>query len=373
MNPMLLISLIFGGIPILQIEAWQSSVGFSLNTRPGLSKRQRMHTDFPTFASSSSSSLSAQSSKQSDSKHQFQQPKHSSKQQSGSKFGQPRFAQANNDNSNNNPNAQKKHKKDPNKFGADSRIASRHAERLKTAGREGTKRYQDPNKVFLGNLNFTVTDQDLQQFLSDEFALPGPLLLKQCKVVRDWKTQESKGYGFAVFSEPIYATVCLEKLNGKSYRGRSLRVEPGYKAAPDPQIYIEQKRQKRLAREAAGLLDEVEEEEEPMMDPMEALMLRKLDPDLVDEDRVLSWDADDEEEGPQGLVEVESYDDDDELFDEFDPDDDESGIDGYWFGDEEEESDIVEFDGTESLKNRQQRRQESRKKKKKKLSDKGFG
>uniref|UniRef100_A0A7S3DR74 RRM domain-containing protein n=1 Tax=Entomoneis paludosa TaxID=265537 RepID=A0A7S3DR74_9STRA len=318
-------------------------------------------------------------------KPQFQQPQHAGKRptkkivvgNTGSKFAQPKFSQAsrggdlkkkttNGNNSSLNPN----HKK----FNADSQIASRHVERLKMAGREGTKRYQNPNKVFLGNLNFTVTDQDLTQFLSQEFAMPSSLLLKQCKVVRDWKTQKSKGFAFAVFAEPIYATVCLEKMDKKEFRGRPLNVQPGYKAAPDPQIYIEQKRQKKLAREAAALLNvDSEEEEDERMDPMEAMMLRHLDPDLVDDDmvaeerKVVEFKVEN-----QGQEEIS--DDDEFLFGSDDDDDDDSGIDGYWFDDDNDDSFTNDIDkDILSKMNRKERREAARKSKKKKASNKGFG
>ncbi|KAL7561239.1 hypothetical protein ACA910_004160 [Epithemia clementina (nom. ined.)] len=256
-------------------------------------------------------------------------------------------------------------------FGGDSTIASRHKERLKNAGREGTKRYQNPNKVFLGNLNFNITSKDLEDWLSEQLGVPAPLLLKQCKVVQDWQTQISKGYGFAVFSEPIYATVCLEKCHGMMVAGRTLTVSPGFKKMPDPAIYLEKKRQKAKDREEAaiqaGIMD-ASSSSPPVksegMDPMDARMLRKLDPDLV-------VDANDEVTLTENQAYVEVEDDDDDCEEEELLDDDDDEVDGLWEDENDPNDDRNDNDAPRG--NRQRRREASRKKKKRSMSNKGFG
>ena len=99
------------------------------------------------------------------------------------------------------------------RYGADSQIASMHERRIRTAGRVGTKRFVNPCKVFVGNMPFDIDAETLQTWLSDQMGQPPAVLLTECKVIRDWKTGKSKGFGFAVFTEPIYATVCIDKCN----------------------------------------------------------------------------------------------------------------------------------------------------------------
>lgn len=259
------------------------------------------------------------------------------------------------------------------KFGADSRISSRHQERLKTAGREGTKRYRNPNKVFLGNLSFNITSLELENWLSSQYSIPAALLLKQCKVIRDWRTGNSKGYGFAVFSEPIYATLCLEKCHGLTVQGRDIQVSPGYKKIPDPAIYLLEKKKKNKNQTTTGLSPTKKKK----WDPVDVKMLRRLDPDLVgDDDDNNDVDHDDGQmeeldmEEEQLLLleeEEEEYDDDDEN--------------EMWVEDlvvDDQDDDNVETrdssqDPSGNPMNRQQRRHAGPKRSKRKISHKGFG
>lgn len=112
---------------------------------------------------------------------------------------------------------------------ADGHLLQTHLNRIRTAGRVGTKRFVDPCKVFFGNLNYTTTESELSGWISLIMGLPTPTLLHSCKIVVDWKTLQSKGYGFCVFTEPMFATVCLEKCNGRVLAGRKLAVSQGSK------------------------------------------------------------------------------------------------------------------------------------------------
>ena len=260
-----------------------------------------------------------------------------------SKFSQPAFSQpAFTGSSSSNKN--KRRKPTGRKYGADSKIASLHAERTKTAGRVGTKRYVDPCKVFFGNLPFNITENVLEGWIADRMGVPAPLLLRQVKVIRDWKTGKSKGYGFAIFTEAIHGTVCIEKCNGKYMGGRALSVNQG-KKKETTQVFVKKKKKPAMDAEEAAIQAGMEEASRSMMDPQEALMLRQLDPDLVED----------------------SFDNDDDLFDEADLDDD--GVDGFYFEDDEEDF----MDDDETPMNREKRREAARQKKRRKPSNKGFG
>ena len=290
---------------------------------------------------------------------------------SASKFSQPAFSQpafsqpafAGGKDKQNNQQQQRKEHRAPRKFGADSKIASLHTERIKTAGRVGTKRYVDPCKLFLGNLPFNITEKVLERWLEERMGMPAPLLLQQVKVIRDWKTGKTKGYGFAIFTESIHATVCIEKCNGQKLDGRPLSVNQG-KKKDTTTVMVKKKKKAPMDAEEAAIQAGMEEASRRRMDPQEALMLRQLDPDLVD---------DDEFENDEGLFDGDDDDDDDD-------DDGDEGVDGFFFRDEDEElmkadgdDDVENDDDVEAPMNRQKRREMARQKKRRKPTNKGFG
>jgi RNA recognition motif-containing protein len=162
--------------------------------------------------------------------------------------GERRFAQ---------PNTNKK-------YGADSKIASIHEKRLKTAGRVGTKRYIDPCKVFIGNLPFNVDDTQLKEFVMKIMG-QSKIVLHSSKVIHDWKTGKSKGYGFVQFIDPIYATTCMDQVHGQKLNGRPVSVSQGKKKEQESELYLNKKKKKPETDEEAVIssaLDEAESEEE---------------------------------------------------------------------------------------------------------------
>ena len=221
------------------------------------------------------------------------------------------------------------------KYGSDSRLSSLHQERIRTAGRVGTKRYVNPCKVFVGNLPYGVDSAGLSEWISnDVMGLPPAILIGECKVVRDWKTGNSKGYGFVVFNEPIHATVFIDKCNGSrgggaKLGGRTLTVSQGKKKDDPTQVFLEKKRKKAedADEEAiqAGMEEAVDDEDDFYdLDPEEAAVLQRLDPDLVPSSSVYEDGGD---------------------------------------GDDDDDADM----------NRAQRREAARRRKRRKLPTKGFG
>lgn len=79
-----------------------------------------------------------------------------------------------------------------------STIAQVNWERTSTAGKRGKKNFIDPNKVFVGNLPYDVDEDDLKQWL-DQQGIITQYMVKSIKIVREWRTNESKGYGFIQF------------------------------------------------------------------------------------------------------------------------------------------------------------------------------
>jgi len=73
-------------------------------------------------------------------------------------------------------------------------------------------------RLFVGNLSFTVQEQELQ----DHFAQVGAVV--SVKVMLDRETGKGRGFGFVDMSSDQEAQAAIEQLNGKEFQGRSLTV-----------------------------------------------------------------------------------------------------------------------------------------------------
>jgi cold-inducible RNA-binding protein len=74
------------------------------------------------------------------------------------------------------------------------------------------------NKLFVGNLSFNTTENDLQ----DMFAAHGTVL--EANLMMDRITSRPRGFGFVTMSTPEEAQKAIAALNGSSVDGRSLTV-----------------------------------------------------------------------------------------------------------------------------------------------------
>jgi RNA recognition motif-containing protein len=82
------------------------------------------------------------------------------------------------------------------------------------------------NKIFVGSLAYTATDDDLSQF----FAEAGTVV--SAKVIIDRDTNRSKGFGFVEMSTDEEAKVAVDTLNGKDLNGRSIALSEARPQAP---------------------------------------------------------------------------------------------------------------------------------------------
>ena len=73
-------------------------------------------------------------------------------------------------------------------------------------------------KLFVGNLSFNVTENDLQ----DAFAAHGTVL--EANLMMDRSTGRPRGFGFVTMSTPEEAQKAIDALNGKELDGRALTV-----------------------------------------------------------------------------------------------------------------------------------------------------
>ena len=74
------------------------------------------------------------------------------------------------------------------------------------------------NKVYVGNLSFEITVNDL----SDAFAAFGTV--SEANLMMDRTTSRSRGFGFVTMSTPAEAQKAIEGLNGKEMGGRAVTV-----------------------------------------------------------------------------------------------------------------------------------------------------
>jgi cold-inducible RNA-binding protein len=74
------------------------------------------------------------------------------------------------------------------------------------------------NKLFVGNLSFDTTENDLQ----DAFAAHGTVT--ETNLMMDRTTGRPRGFGFVTMSSPEEAQKAIAALNGSQLGGRALTV-----------------------------------------------------------------------------------------------------------------------------------------------------
>ena len=73
-------------------------------------------------------------------------------------------------------------------------------------------------KLFVGNLSFKTTENDLQ----DAFAACGTVV--ETNIMMDRMTGRPRGFAFVTMSSPEEAEKAIEALHGKEFDGRALTV-----------------------------------------------------------------------------------------------------------------------------------------------------
>jgi RNA recognition motif-containing protein len=81
-------------------------------------------------------------------------------------------------------------------------------------------------KLYVGNLSFKATDDDLNQLFS------GCGSVESAKVIRDRDSGRSKGFGFVEMSSDNEAMNAIDKFNGQDFEGRPLTVNEAKPQAP---------------------------------------------------------------------------------------------------------------------------------------------
>ena len=74
------------------------------------------------------------------------------------------------------------------------------------------------SKIFVGNLSFETSAEDLKELLSEMGEI------KDVYAPKDRDTGRPRGFAFVEFDEESAATQAIEKFNGHELNGRQLRV-----------------------------------------------------------------------------------------------------------------------------------------------------
>lgn len=73
-------------------------------------------------------------------------------------------------------------------------------------------------KLYVGNLSFDVTENDLRNMLSQY----GPV--NEINVIMDKMTGRARGFAFVTMNTEEGASAAIQKLNGQEWQGRTLTV-----------------------------------------------------------------------------------------------------------------------------------------------------
>jgi cold-inducible RNA-binding protein len=73
-------------------------------------------------------------------------------------------------------------------------------------------------KLYVGNLSFDITEDDLRDMLSQHGAV------NEINVIMDKATGRARGFAFVTMNTEEGATAAIQKLNGSDWKGRALTV-----------------------------------------------------------------------------------------------------------------------------------------------------
>ncbi|MCX7997189.1 MAG: RNA-binding protein [Patescibacteria group bacterium] len=93
-------------------------------------------------------------------------------------------------------------------------------------------------KIYVGNLPYECTDQDLQGL----FAQFGQVV--SAEIVRYKKSRRSKGFGYVRMADAAQAEAAITALNGQEFQGRRLMLAPARAGDPPAEVQEELAKQR---------------------------------------------------------------------------------------------------------------------------------
>lgn len=73
-------------------------------------------------------------------------------------------------------------------------------------------------KLYVSNLNYKATDDDLQDYFGECGEIASAV------VIKDRATGKSRGFGFVEYADEANAKSAIEKFNGSSFMERNINV-----------------------------------------------------------------------------------------------------------------------------------------------------
>lgn len=89
-----------------------------------------------------------------------------------------------------------------------------------------TQNTANPAKLFVGNLPYRITEDEIRQLFSDFGTVA------DVRLITDRATGRAKGFGFVEMSSADEANKAVEGLHGKEFQGRNLVVNVARPMAP---------------------------------------------------------------------------------------------------------------------------------------------
>jgi len=75
------------------------------------------------------------------------------------------------------------------------------------------------NKIYVGNLEFSVTEDELKKFIEEK-----GLVAKTVTIIKDKFSGRSKGFGFVEMDSKDAVEKAIDALNDQDLKGRKVRV-----------------------------------------------------------------------------------------------------------------------------------------------------
>lgn len=83
---------------------------------------------------------------------------------------------------------------------------------------------EEKNKVYVGNLEYSVTEDDLKSFFEEK-----DIQTSEITVIKDKYTGRSKGFGFVEVGSEEEIQKAVEALNDQDLKGRKVKVSKAKK------------------------------------------------------------------------------------------------------------------------------------------------
>ena len=83
------------------------------------------------------------------------------------------------------------------------------------------------NKLYIGNLEYSVTEEDLGKVFSDK-----GVTVKEVRIIKDKFSGRSKGFGFAEVDSEDKVQEAISAVDGEDLKGRKLRISQARERAP---------------------------------------------------------------------------------------------------------------------------------------------